>query len=181
MRAKMKTIGASFVPLIALLLLGLPAAAQTPGTQTEPAPAAGPAPAAPTDDALFTEPPLLSDEEQPPRTPITSRKPAKRGKESISVDEIKVRILMRKAKTKALSDPKLHELLAQAELVKTDPEKRAILRSYYELLYKRMKAANPDLSPFIAQQRTASLAMLESPRLRDLGLDVLPEHAQQRP
>lgn len=169
MRATMKTIAALFVPLFALAMLSAQAQEQSP----EEEPAAQSAPAA--DESLFSEPPLLlqptpeTEEIQPPKKkqpPKTTRNP-----QSITVDEIKVRILMRKAKTKALTDPRLHELLAEADAAKTDPEKRAILRRYYELLYKRMSAANPELAPFIETQRAGSLARLESPRLRDLGLD----------
>lgn len=194
----MKTIAALFVPFFALLFLS-PANAQTaePAPGATPTPEAAQAPdavpastptsalesgttAAPEANPLFTEPPALAPATEPEaeKTEAIEPKEAKRkAKEqskkdqSPSAEDIKNRILFRQAETKALEDPKLHELLALAEASKTDPEKRGYLTSYYELLYSRMKQIDPSIATLIDYHLKRSLARLDQVQLRPLGQD----------
>lgn len=172
----MKTIAALFVPFFALW--AGTAQAQEP---TEPAKAAENAPATPpetgpaSDNALFTEPPSLVPESSPNDTDLSEDKAPQRKQrkhpESSDTELIRKRVLFREAKTKALKDPRLHELLAEAEACKTDPEKRVVLRKYYKMLYDRMAQIDPSIVPFIEQHRRESLNRLSQDRLRELGQD----------
>ena len=92
----------------------------------------------PADLPLIPEIPIPQD--RPPRNPgVESPIKTKRSSATAAAeDELKQRIRLREARTKALRDPAVQAEFARANEVKTDYERREALRNYYKLLYGRM-------------------------------------------
>lgn len=80
-------------------------------------------------------------------------------------DQVKTRIRMREAKTKAQRDPAVQAEWDRSNAVKTDYEKREVLKGYYKLLAARMTKVDPTLKAAINIQLQQSLAGLEQTRI----------------
>ena len=69
------------------------------------------------------------------------------------------------AKTQADKEEALASLQAKADKAKSDESKRQALRSYYDLLAKRMKKIDPSISEWIDTMHAAYLRRLEQVRV----------------
>ena len=76
-------------------------------------------------------------------------------------DLVRQRIRMREAKTKAQREPAVQAEWDRAAAMKTDYEKREVLKGYYRLLYGRMAKIDPTLKTSADQQLQESLGRLE--------------------
>lgn len=117
----------------------------------------------PTGLSLIPEMPLPPEKLRPRavESPIKKRDSATADAE----DLIKQRIRMREAKTKAQHDPAVQAEWDRAAAVRTDYEKREVLKSYYKLLYGRMAKIDPTLKAPIETQLQQSLGQLEQTRI----------------
>jgi hypothetical protein len=90
-----------------------------------------------------------------PVAPAPKPKPASRKRSSTeqASDDLQTRIRLREAKTKALANPQLQVEWNRAHAARTQPERRELLRSYYEQLYSRMEKIDPTLKPRMAELR----------------------------
>lgn len=111
-----------------------------------------------------------------PEMPIPQDRPSRRGVESpikpkrdsataAAEDELKQRVRLREARTKALRDPAVQAEWARANEVKTDYEKRAALTSYYKLLYGRMAKIDVSLKAPADKLLKQSLAQFAQTRI----------------
>ncbi len=80
-------------------------------------------------------------------------------------EDLKVRVRMRQARTHVLNEPITQEEWDAAHRVKTDPERRALLKIYYTNLYDRMLKYDSSLAERIHAQKTSTLLRLRYPRL----------------
>ena len=95
----------------------------------------------------------------------------KKNKTEENTDNIADRIKFREAKTKAIKDEKVIDLEAQAEAAKTDPEKRAILRQYYTVLYAKILKIDGSIKKLVAERLKQSLNSLDQSRVRPKGYE----------
>lgn len=72
--------------------------------------------------------------------------------------ELRKQIALRKARTKALKDPKLQEALHRAEIARTDLEKREALKEYYTGLFANMRKIDKTLEKTIDSLEEAAIA-----------------------
>lgn len=101
----------------------------------------------------------------------------KKNKTEESIDNIADRIKFREAKTKALKDEKVIDLNAQVEAAKTDPEKRALLREYYTVLYAKILKIDGSIKKLVADRLKQSLNTLDQSKVRPKGyLESLVSH-----
>ncbi len=143
----------------------LAAALAIPAFAQEPPPAAAPAPfateSAPAEDSslldpLPADPGMIDAPTLPPATDIgiqmprlTTRPPkeedeeAKKKKEDLPAASIEDRVKFRRARTKALSDPRIIDAAQRAADATTDPEKRAALDEYYKLMFAKVRKLEP--------------------------------------
>ena len=108
--------------------------------------------------SLIPEMPLPPDKSRP-RTVESPIK--KRDSTADAEDLVKQRIRMREAKTKAQREPAVQAEWDRATTMKTDYEKREVLKGYYRLLYGRMAKIDPTLKAPIDVQLQESLGRLE--------------------
>jgi hypothetical protein len=115
----------------------------------------------PADLPLIPEIPIPQD--RPPRQPSVPSpiKPKKDSATAAAEDELKQRIRLREARTKALRDPAVQAEWARAQEVKTDYERREALRSYYKMLYGRMVKLDSSLKAPADKLLKQSLATLD--------------------
>jgi len=110
-----------------------------------------------------------------PEMPVPQERPRGRSVESPirkrdsatadAEDQVKIRIRLREAKTKAQRDPAIQAEWERSNAVKTDYEKRDVLKGYYRLLAVRMTKADPTLKEAINIQLQESLGRLEQTRI----------------
>ncbi len=161
------------MPLIAL--------GQAPSASPSPQPAAGnthdaaatvPLPGQPSGPTLEKNLPLI------PETVPSNGASASPGKSNPAAspqkaatfqteDDIRVRLRMRAAETRALNDPAIQADWAAAHNTRTDPERRALLTVYYNHLYNRMLKLDPASSQRIEARRQSILARMKYTRLGD--------------
>ena len=79
--------------------------------------------------------------------PKAAASPEKKSSTEQASDELQMRIRYREAKTKAMQDPKVQAEWDRAHAVKTDAERRAALKSYYNLYCDRMEKIDPVVKP----------------------------------
>jgi hypothetical protein len=172
--------------LAAALLTALPLFAQekAPDAAPEAKPASPPplAPEAKDPDRLELMPskpaqllpppiglPLIPEmpvpQERPPGRSVESPIKKRDSATADAEDQIKLRIRLREAKTKAQRDPAVQAEWDRSNAVKTDYEKRAVLKGYYKLLAARMTKVDPTLKGAIDKQLQESLARLEQNRI----------------
>jgi hypothetical protein len=133
---------------------------------------------APSQDSnlLFSEPNLESTapateglpEMRPPDE--ADRMPAggptfRKTKTSESADELRQRIRVRQAKTKAIQDPRVQEALERADTARTLPERREAMRDYYNALYDRMVRIVPSIQKSVALLRKENLGRFDESRI----------------
>ena len=174
--------------LAAALLPALPLFAEDKAPEKEPAPAAPaditPPPLAPADKdkdrlelmpskpAQLLPPPaglsLIPDIPLPPEKtrPRNVESPIKRRDATADAEDlVKQRIRLREAKTKAQRDPAIMAEWDRAAAVKTDYEKREVLKGYYKLLYGRMAKLDPTLKAPLEKQLQDALGQLEQNKI----------------
>ena len=105
----------------------------------------------------------LPPEKTRPRLPESPIK--KRDATADAEDLVKQRIRLREAKTKAQRDPAIMAEWDRAAGVKTDYEKREVLRGYYKLLYGRMAKLDPTLKAVTDRQLQEALGQLEQNKI----------------
>ena len=64
-----------------------------------------------------------------------------------------IRVRFRRARTKVMEDQELQALRYEADLARTDAEKRELLKEYYEILFDRILKADPMVASVVEQQR----------------------------
>lgn len=87
-------------------------------------------------------------------------------KENFSADAVKKRIHMRQVKNQALQDEKLLAEMDVAQTAKTDDEKRAALKRYYNALCDRMLKIDPSLKEEVEARRADYLSRYDQHRVR---------------
>lgn len=117
----------------------------------------------PTGLSLIPEMPLPPEKSRPRsvESPIKKRDSATADAE----DLVKQRIRLREAKTKAQRDPAVQAEWDRAAAMRTDYEKREVLKGYYKLLYGRMAKIDPTLKAPIETQLQQSLSQLEQTKI----------------
>ena len=83
-----------------------------------------------------------------------------------SADAVKKRIRLREIKTQALKDEGVQLEMETANAAKTDSDKRAALKRYYNLLCNRMIKIDPSLKTEIEARRHSYLARYDQNRVR---------------
>ena len=113
--------------------------------------------------SLIPEIPMPPEKSRPRavESPIKKRDSATADAE----DLIKQRIRLREAKTKAQRDPAVQAEWDRAAAVRTDYEKREVLKGYYKLLYGRMAKVDPALKAPIETQLREALGQLEQTKI----------------
>ena len=113
--------------------------------------------------SLIPELPLPPEKSRPRsiESPIKKRDSAT----SDAEDLVKQRIRLREAKTKAQRDPAVQAEWDRAAAVKTDYERREVLKGYYKLLYGRMAKLEPTLKAPLETQLQQALGQLEQRKI----------------
>lgn len=130
--------------------------------------------AAMPDDA-FTDPNAIipGDIPQPPPSLVTSSK-----EESARITDIKYR----EVRVKVDNEPEVVAMREKSETAKTDEDKRAALRTYYRMLFKRMVAIDKSLELKCKIMESAYLRRLAQTRIEPtipLNLPPTPEPVGQ--
>lgn len=94
-----------------------------------------------------------------------SFKPKSLGKDA---DALQVHVLWRELKNRTVNDPEVQAAKKYAQAARTDLEKRARLRSYYEVYYQRMSAlaTTPELKVALQALKESHQNILNQPRVR---------------
>jgi hypothetical protein len=109
--------------------------------------------------AIDTLPP--QGEDQMPAGGPTFRKT----KTSEVAEEMKQRVRVRQAKTRAITDPKVQEALERADAAQTLPERRKALIDYYNALYDRMVKIDPSVKKSVEELRKHNIGDLDDERI----------------
>ena len=96
-------------------------------------------------------------------------KNSQNAKVDFSGDALKKRIRMRQVKNQALKDDRIQAQMDAAVAAKTDPEKRASLKRFYNSLFDRMIKIDGSLKPEVEQRRHTYLARYDQNRIRSAG------------
>jgi hypothetical protein len=161
---------------------GPPATGTTPAAgNAHDAAATVPLPGQSTGPALEKNLPLMPD--NVPGAPEHNGRPGKSGKSgkgggsspgasphgpegTFAVEQdIRVRLKMRDAQTRALNDPHIQADWDAAHHTKTDPERRALLTVYYNHLYDLMIKIDPSIADRTNARRSGVLARMKYTRL----------------
>lgn len=155
--------------LLCAALLALPALAQ----EVPP-----PLPESSDEPILPSEPTLIPDEPAPaPQTyipdtepssidePLDPRPEPKFSKTQASIEEMKIRVKLREARTKADRDPAVQEAKARSKSANTFLAKRAALGVYYDRLFMRMKNIDGSIRERIDMAHAQYRRSLLQPRI----------------
>jgi len=93
----------------------------------------------------------------------------KRSKTAIANDELRLRIKLREAKTKALKDDKVQDAIARADAATTPEEKRDAMKEYYKFLNARIIKIDGSLKTLSTERTKLAVQKLSQRRLRPLG------------
>ena len=93
--------------------------------------------------SLIPESPIPVAKPKPKPAPS----PEKKSATEQASDDLQTRIRYREAKTKAMQDPKVQAEWDRAHAVKTDAERRAAMKNYYNLYCDRMEKIDPLVKP----------------------------------
>lgn len=175
-----QTLGASASPSPAAS--APPPAAAAPAVSpasTGPAASSVPLPGQPSGPALENNLPLI-----PEPVPAESGKshkskkddeagakasPAGSPHDTFGVEQdIRTRIQMREAQTRAMSAPEIEAAWVTAHNTRTDPDRRAALTVYYNHLFDRMIQIDPTIATAVNLRREAILGRMHYGRLGDL-------------
>lgn len=108
-------------------------------------------------DAAFTDPNAIIPDVAPPSMPT-----------ALDNEQEKARALSiryREVRVKVEKDPKVASLFSQAETAKSDEDKRAALREYYRLLFKKMVEIDKTLEARCKTMEDAYIRRLAQTRL----------------
>jgi hypothetical protein len=85
-----------------------------------------------------------------------------------AADEHRLHLQMAALETRIRNDDDLHAAKATAFRARTDLERRHLLKTYYQLYYKKLRAlaATPDLKAYLDTQEAAHEIALLQPRVR---------------
>jgi hypothetical protein len=146
-----------------------PARAELPGVP----PAASPSPTAPIEPASLIPPNILPPPGALPKMPTAPEldklndffKNTSLGK---LADEQRLHLQMVALETRIRNDAGLHALRANADVARTDLERRHRLKIYYEAYYGKLRqmATTPDLQGYLVAQKAAHQMSLLQPRVR---------------
>jgi hypothetical protein len=110
-----------------------------------------------------------------PESPDSTKKPkgsgaveAKKTKKSVTeaeADDLQQRIRYRQVKTRAFNDPGVQAEWERAHVARTDYEKREALKSYYKLLFSRMRRIDGTLKRRIALEEERVVRRLTQTRI----------------
>lgn len=112
---------------------------------------------APMPDEAFIDPNALVPDELPPSAPAVA--------ESAQEKARQVSIRYRTVRIEAEKDPKVLSLRQQADEAKTEEDRRAALREYYRLLFKKIVSIDKSLAERCAMVEEAYLRRLAQDRL----------------
>jgi len=112
---------------------------------------------APMPDEAFIDPNALVPDELPPAAPAVA--------ESAQEKARQVSIRYRTVRIEAEKDPKVLSLFQQADQAKTEEDRRAALREYYRLLFKKIVSIDKSLADRCAVVEEAYLRRLAQERL----------------
>jgi len=115
-------------------------------------------------EALPNTPKKSGSDDTAPKT--AGKKSKTTPKEDFSADAVKKRIRLREIKTQALKDEAIQLELETANAAKTDSDKRAALKRYYNLLCDRMLKIDSSLKTEIEARRHNYLARYDQNRVR---------------
>lgn len=122
-----------------------------------------PEPLAPADqampDAAFTDPNAIIPDEAPPAPNLAG------AAQNDAEEKRKNNIRYREVRIQAEKDPAVISMQDQADAARTDEDKRAALREYYRLLFKRMVSIDKSLEEQCRQMESAYLRRLAQYRL----------------
>lgn len=158
----------TFALLCAAALLAAPALAQE---VSPPLPEAGDEPLVmPDEPTLIPDEPMLEYPVYVPDEPLFDEPSDTRpeptfSKTQASIEEMKNRVKMREARTKAARDPAVLEAKAQAAAAKTFPAKREALGLYYDRLFMRMKKIDKSIEQRVDAAQAAYRRRLLQPRI----------------
>ncbi len=113
----------------------------------------------PLPDSLFTDPNAIIPEDLPPVPPpsvAVESETRRQRDESIRLREVRV---------KAEKDPQVAELFAKSEAATATEDKRAALREYYRLLFKKIASMDESLKDRCALMEDAYIRRLAQTRL----------------
>ena len=79
--------------------------------------------------------------------------------------DLDLRVRYRQAHTRASADPAVRALWEQSRVVTTDFEKRAVMKSYYELLYKKMLSYDKGIEPVVTDRERYNIRRLAQSRI----------------
>lgn len=89
----------------------------------------------------------------------------KRSKTEIAADELALKVRYRQVKTRAMADPAVQAEFNNAQRARTDAQKRAGLKRYYQLLYARMAKIDKTLKKQINEREVISVKRLQQNRI----------------
>lgn len=117
----------------------------------------------PTDQSLpdeaFTDPNAIIPDEPPPApVPVAPSESAEQKLRKLNIKYKEARIVVEK-------DPAVQSLRLQSEQAKTDEDRRAALREYYRLMFKKIAASNQELEEKCRIMEAAYLRRLAQERL----------------
>jgi hypothetical protein len=92
-------------------------------------------------------------------------KRTKKSSTEAEADELQQRIRYRQVKTRAFNDPGVQAEWERAHAVRTDYEKREAMKSYYKMLFDRMRRIDGSLKRRIAQEEDRALRRLTQSRI----------------
>ncbi|MFZ4682446.1 MAG: hypothetical protein ACOYMS_08085 [Terrimicrobiaceae bacterium] len=109
-------------------------------------------------DEAFTDPnAIIPDAPLPPSVPAVA--------ESAEEKARQLSIRYREVRVKVEKDPKLQNLLQQADAAKTEEDRRAAFRTYYRLLFSKIAAADKSLADRCKIMEDAYIRRLAQERL----------------
>jgi hypothetical protein len=79
--------------------------------------------------------------------------------------DLDLRVRYRQAHTRASSDPAVRALWEQSRLAHTDFEKREAMKSYYELIYKKMLSYDKGIEPIVTDRKSYNIRRLVQTRV----------------
>jgi hypothetical protein len=93
-----------------------------------------------------------------PKTRTTLKPPT-------TASDLDLRIRFRKAQSRAASEPAIQALWEESRVAVTDFDKREALKSYYQLLFKRMLSLDKGIAPLVEDRKRYSLRRLDQTRI----------------
>ena len=111
----------------------------------------------PMPDSAFTDPNAIVPDDAPPPLPTTI--------ENLQEKARRLSIRYKEVRVEAEKDPKVVSLREQAETAKTPEDKRAAMREYYRLLFKKMTSMDKSLAERCKLMESAYIRRLAQERV----------------